>query len=133
VLATGLEPAIPPSEGVAPTRPSGPAATAAGTIALDLQHRFTSGAVSVRVDGTEVVRTALNGGGSKTHWRREIQVAAGKRRLEVRVTGDGVVDDVEGVDLAVGAHKRSSVSLSLNPLTHRLKIRAQEPGAGGAR
>jgi serine/threonine-protein kinase len=133
VLTPGLEPTIPPPADIAPPRPSGAAATPAGTISLDLQHRFTSGAVSVRVDGTEVVHTGLNGGGSKTHWRREIPVAAGRRRLEVRVTGDGVVDDVEGVDVTVGAHKRSAVSLSLNPLTHRLKIRAQETGAGGAR
>jgi serine/threonine-protein kinase len=133
VLATGMEPAMTPPEAAAPTRPTSAGATGAGSIALELQHHFTRGAISVRVDGTEVVHTALNGGGSKTHWRREIPVAAGKRRLEVRVTGDDVVDDVEGVDLAIGVHKRSSVNLSLNPLTHRLKIRASEPGAGGSR
>jgi hypothetical protein len=133
ILETSPMPARQPSAPDASSRKTGPGTVASGTIALELQHRFTRGAISVRVDGTEVVRTSLNGVGSKTHWRREIPVSAGRRRLEVRVTGDGVVDDVEGVDLTVGAHKRSSVSLSLNPLTHRLKIRAPESGDGEPR
>ncbi|HYV85211.1 MAG TPA: serine/threonine-protein kinase [Patescibacteria group bacterium] len=133
VLETGSAPVTPtPAPDRAPRQPA-TVGTASGTIALELQHHFTNGAISVRVDGTEIVRTALTGEGSKTHWRRDIPVAAGRRRLEVRVTGDGVVDDLEGVDLTVGAHKRSSVSLSLNPLTHRLKIRPQDSGGGASR
>src|SRR5262245_14749383 len=128
VLETGAF----PTHAAAPPPAARPSA-ASGTIALELQHKFTSGAISVRVDGSEVVRTSLSSGGSKTRWRRDIPVAPGRRRLEVRVTGDGVVDDLEGVDLTVEAHRRCAVGLSLNPLTHRLKIRPPEAGTGDAR
>ncbi len=104
-------------------------------LVLSLQHRLSSGSVTVRVDGSEVARDALKSSGGKNRWVRDLPLLPGARRVEVRVAGDhGGVDTIEGIDLTMRPRERRELSLSINPLTHRLRIKPSEGSeAGGAR
>jgi len=102
-------------------------------LVLSLQHRLSSGSVTVRVDGSEVARDALKGSGGKSRWVRDLPLLPGARRIEVRVAGDrGGVDSIEGIDLNMRPRERRELSLSINPLTHRLRIKPSDASETGA-
>jgi serine/threonine-protein kinase len=132
--ATGLPPAAAPPRPAAdwtrvlPPQPApaapAPAPQAAGMLALSLQHRFTSGSITVRVDDREMVRARLSGDGAKRRWERRLSVPAGRRRVEVRVVGDhGDVDDIEGISVDLPAHQERDITVSVQPMTHRVKLK----------
>jgi hypothetical protein len=107
---------------------------ASALLVLSLQHRFRTGSVTVRLDGGTVLEESIKGTGAKTRWVREIAATPGRHRVETRLVGDGdEVDDIEGIDLVLSARERVIVDLSVNPLTHRLKMRADGPGEGSSR
>jgi len=107
---------------------------ASAVLVLSLQHRIRSGEITARLDGMPVLEESLKGTGAKTRWIREIPVTPGTHRVEVRLRADGgEVDDIEGLDLALSSQKRTTVSLSVNPLTHRLRMRADGSDSGSAR
>ncbi len=119
---------LPPTPAPAPPRAAKPAPSATGTLALTFQHKFESGILTVRVDGTEALRERLTGQGGKTSWKKSLPVAPGRRRIETRVQGDSGsdLDVIEGIDLDIRAHRTQSLSLSISPLTRRLKLRSGE-------
>jgi predicted Ser/Thr protein kinase len=109
--------------------PPAPAPQPTGTLTLSLQHRFKAGSITVRVDDRDLVRDRLSGDGSRRRWERRVVVPAGKRRIEVRVVGDhGDIDDIEGIAVEMKAHQERTLSLSLQPLTHHLKLRLDPSG-----
>ena len=58
----------------------------------------------------------------------------GRHRIEVRLRGDGDdVDDIEGLDLDLSPRQRTTISLTVNPLTHRLKMKAEDEAGTGTR
>jgi hypothetical protein len=113
---------------VAAAPPADPAAQ--GTLAVNLVHRFERGTVYVRIDGTEAAKDRLSGRGGKTRWSRSFTVAAGHRRLEVRVAGEGI-DEIDGIDIDVPVGGQRAVSVSLNALTRRLKVRPADGESAG--
>ncbi|HET8946747.1 MAG TPA: serine/threonine-protein kinase [Candidatus Polarisedimenticolia bacterium] len=119
---------LPPTPAPAPPRASKPAPRPTGTLALSFQHKFESGILTVRVDGTEALRERLTGQGGKTTWKKSLPVAAGRRRIETRVQGNSGtdLDVIEGIDLDIHEHRTQSLALSINPLTRRLKLRPEE-------
>jgi hypothetical protein len=119
---------LPPTPAPAPPPAARPAPRATGTLALSFQHKFESGLLTVRVDGTEALRERLAANGGKTTWKKSLPVAAGRRRIETRVQGDGGsnLDVIEGIDLDIREHRTQSLALSINPLTRRLKLRPGE-------
>jgi hypothetical protein len=119
---------LPPAPAPAPPPSARPAAKATGILALSFQHKFESGLLTVRVDGTEALRERLTSKGGKTTWKKSLPVAAGRRRIETRVQGDGGsnLDVIEGIDLDIREHRTQSLALSINPLTRRLKLRPGE-------
>ena len=107
---------------------------AAGTLMLILQHRIRSGEVVARLDGVPVVEEPLKGSGARSRWLREIPAAPGRHRIEVRLRGDGDdVDDIEGLDVDVASRQRTTITLSVNPLTHRLKMKTEDEAEAGVR
>jgi hypothetical protein len=109
-----------------PSKPKPP--ENAATLLMTLGHHFSSGTITVRVDGVEMARDPLHAAAEKSKWSRSLRVPAGRRRVEVRVVGDGSVDDLEGIDLPLKPRERRSLALSISPLTHRLKLRIADPG-----
>ena len=117
---------LPPVPTPAPPPAAKPATKSTGTLALSLQHKFASGQVTVRIDGTEALHERLGGKGAKTTWAKSIPVAAGRRRIEARVQGDrgSDLDVIEGVDVEIRERRTSTLLLSISPMTRRLRIRA---------
>jgi predicted Ser/Thr protein kinase len=119
---------LPPAP--APARPSAARAAAktTGTLALSLQHKFESGQLTVRIDGSEALHERLGGKGGKTTWAKSIPVAPGRRRIEARVQGDrgSDLDVIEGIDVEIRERRTSALVLSISPMTRRLRIRADE-------
>jgi len=116
----------PPAAAAAVPRPG---EAAQGTLAVNLVHRFERATVYVRIDGTEAAKATIGGRGGKTRWSRSFPVAAGKRRVEIRIAGEGV-DEIDGTDIDVPAGGQRAVHASLSSLTHRLKVRPDDAGAG---
>ena len=107
---------------------------ASALLVLSLQHRLRSGSVTARLDGVTVLDESIKGSGGKARWVREIATTPGRHRIEARLVGDGGdVDDIEGIDLVLSADQRVIVDLSVNPLSHRLKMRADGPAEGASR
>jgi hypothetical protein len=116
---------------VLPPQPPAPAPAPqpTGTLTLSLQHRFKTGSITVRVDDRDAIRDRLSGDGSRRRWERRLVVPAGKRRIEVRVVGDhGDIDAIEGIAVELPAQKVRTLSVSLQPLTHHLKLRLEPIG-----
>jgi hypothetical protein len=109
--------------------PPAPAPQPTGTLTLSLLHRFRAGSITVRVDDRDLIRDRLSGDGSRRRWQRRLAVPAGKRRIEVRVVGDrGDIDNIEGIAVELKAHEERTLSVSLQPLTHHLKLRLEPVG-----
>ena len=104
-------------------------AAAQGRLAINLVHRFENATLYVRIDGSEAAMEPIGGRGGKTRWTRTFAVPAGKRRVEIRIAGEGI-DEIDGIDIDVPVGGERAVNVSLNALTHRLKVRPEEPGAG---
>jgi hypothetical protein len=119
---------LPPTPAPAPPPAAKPAPKPTGTLTLSFQHKFESGILTVRVDGTEALRERLTGKGGRTSWKKSLPVAPGRRRIEMRVQGDSGTDfdAIEGIDLDIHEHRTQSLALSINPLTRRLKLRPGE-------
>jgi hypothetical protein len=98
-----------------------------GTLAVTLVHRFESGVVWIRIDGTEAIRERLTGSGGKTRWSRSFPVVAGRRRLEIRVAGEQS-DTIDGIDVEVPAGGETMVNVGFSPMTRRLRIRPVDGG-----
>jgi len=119
---------LPPTPAPAPPPAAKAAPKPTGTLTLSFQHKFESGILTVRVDGTEALRERLTGKGGRTSWKKSLPVAPGRRRIEMRVQGDSGTDfdAIEGIDLDIHEHRTQSLALSINPLTRRLKLRPGE-------
>jgi len=104
-------------------------AAAQGTLAVNLVHRFERASLYLRIDGDESARETLTGRGGKTRWNRSFPVAAGKHRVEIRIAGEGI-DEIDGLDVDVPVGGQRAINVSLNALTHRLKVRVEEQAAG---
>jgi protein kinase-like protein len=115
----------------AETRPA-PAPVVQGTIEVLLVHRFQRATVYVRIDGAESAREGLTGKGGKTRWTRSFVVPTGRRRVEVRVAGEGI-DTIDGVVVDVVQGRTAELTATLNAITRRLKVRPVEDDTEGTR
>jgi hypothetical protein len=95
----------------------------AATLRLNLRHRFTSGHIYVRLDGQQILESPVQGDGSKSYWVRDLKIAPGHHRIEVRITNDEKsIDDIEGVDVDFLPDEQKQLDLSLGGITKRLKM-----------
>jgi serine/threonine-protein kinase len=119
---------LPPQPPPAPAqRPQAPKTM--GTLSLALQHRFKSGSITVRVDDRDMVRERLSGDGSRRRWEKRLSVPAGRRRIEVRVVGDhGDIDGIEGISVDLPAHQERDITVSVQPVTHHVKLKVEPAG-----
>ncbi|HEV8202253.1 MAG TPA: serine/threonine-protein kinase [Candidatus Polarisedimenticolia bacterium] len=119
---------LPPTPAPAPPPAAKPAARPTGTLSLSFQHKFESGILTVRVDGTEALRERLSSKSGKSLWKKSLPVAPGRRRIETRVQGNSGTDFdvIEGIDLDIHENRTQTLALSINPLTRRLKLRPGE-------
>jgi serine/threonine-protein kinase len=103
-----------------------PARRPQGSLEISLVHRVERGIVYVRIDGIEAARDRLTGDGGKVRWSRSFPVAAGRRRVEIRVAGDDI-DAIDGIDLEVPQNGKQTLNVTQSALSRRLKMR---PAAG---
>jgi hypothetical protein len=118
----GFAPLPPPP----PIKPAPVAPVPQGALVIELVHRIDRGTLNLRVDDQEVARENFSGRGGRSRWKKSYHVPAGRRRVEIRVRGDGL-DAIEGLDVDVTEGGHSALEVSFTPLTHRLRIRPIDP------
>jgi serine/threonine-protein kinase len=120
-----------PWEAVVPGAGAPPVPAQPARLKLSFQHRFTAARIVVRVDGGTVVEDALKGSGSRRRWSRELTVAPGRHRIEVRVvSGDRSFDEIEGIEASFRSGEVKDLRLSSGGIGKRLRLRFEEPGEG---
>src|SRR3989449_8805785 len=96
-----------------------------------MTHRFTSGRIEVRVDGATMLEERLKGKGTKIRFVRTLQVPPGSHRVEVRVTSGKSFDGIEGIQGEFRPKEQKNLSVSLSPISRRLRMRFEEPEPAG--
>ena len=115
----------PPGEAV-PAHPE-PTPERTSRLRLTLEHRFESGRIDVRIDGTSELEQSFRGDGGKSTWTRTLPIAAGRHRIEVRVASDDKsYDEIEGVEGTFHDGQTRILELSTGFLSRRLKMRFEE-------
>jgi len=94
---------------------------------VTLSHRFNSGRIEVRIDGAKTLEDRLRGTGSKTRFVRTLSVPAGSHRVEVRVTSGNTFDGIEGIQGEFRPREQRELTVSVSPISRRLKLRFEEP------
>jgi serine/threonine-protein kinase len=100
---------------------------------LTLQHRFESGRIEVRLDGSPLVDEKLRSASGRSRFMRTLGVAPGTHRVEVRVVSGKSFDDIVGIQGDFRPNEQKVLTVSVSPMTKRLKARFDEPPAGSAR
>ncbi|OLD67075.1 MAG: hypothetical protein AUI52_01515 [Acidobacteria bacterium 13_1_40CM_2_68_10] len=118
--------------GIAPGQATVDPAQAA-RLRVAMAHRFTSGKIEVRVDGATLLEDRLRGKGTKIRFVRTLLVAPGSHRVEVRVTSGKTFDEIEGIQGEFRPKEQKVLSVSLSPISRRLRMRFEEPEPAGAR
>jgi len=118
--------------GAVPGQPDAVSAQAA-RLRLSLQHRFDSGRIEVRLDGSPLLEEKLKSSSGKTRFMRTIGIPPGSHRVEVRVVSGEDFDDIVGVQGDFRPKEQKNLNVSISPVTKRLKARFDEPPAGTAR
>jgi serine/threonine protein kinase len=118
--------------GVIPDRPDVEPARAA-RLRLTLQHRFDSGRIEVRLDGSSLLDEKLKSGSGKNRFVRTLAIASGNHRVEVRVVSGKNFDDIVGIQGDFRPQELKNLNVSVSPMSKRLKARFDEPPAGTAR
>ncbi len=122
---TGADPAL-SGIGVALSQEA-PDPAQAGRLRVTLSHRFNSGRIEVRIDGAKTLEDRLRGTGSKTRFVRTLSVPAGSHRVEVRVTSGNTFDGIEGIQGEFRLREQKELTVSVSPISRRLKLRFEEP------
>jgi len=118
--------------GVAPGQ-SAPDPAQAARLRVTMAHRFTSGRIEVRVDGATLLEDRLKSKGSKTRFSRTLPVPSGSHRVEVRVSSGKEFDEIEGIQGDFRPKEQKVLTVSLSPITRRLKMRFEGPLTAGSR
>ena len=118
--------------GAVPGQPDAVSAQAA-RLRLSLQHRFDSGRIEVRLDGSPLLEEKLKSSSGKTRFMRTIGIPSGSHRVEVRVVSGKDFDDIVGIQGDFRPKEQKNLNVSISPVTKRLKARFDEPPAGTAR
>ena len=105
----------------------------AARLKVALSHRFSSGRIEVRVDGAKALEEKLRGTGGKTRFVRTVPVPAGSHRVEVRVTSGAAFDDVEGIQGQFRPREQKDLTVSVSPISKRLKMRFDDAEPSGGR
>ncbi|MBI1951717.1 MAG: serine/threonine protein kinase [Acidobacteria bacterium] len=105
----------------------------AARLRLSLQHRFDSGRIEVRLDGSPLLEEKLKSPSGKTRFMRTIGIPPGSHRVEVRVVSGKDFDDIVGIQGDFRPKEQRNLNVSISPMTKRLKARFDEPPAGWAR
>jgi hypothetical protein len=117
---------IPPVQGA-------PDPAQAARLRVTMSHRFTSGRIEVRVDGATLLEERLKGRGTKTRFTRTLPVGPGSHRVEVRVSSGHEFDQVEGIQGDFRPKEQKVLTVSLSPISRRLKMRFDEPEPAAVR
>ena len=118
--------------GVIPDQPAVEPAQAA-RLRLTLQHRFDSGRIEVRLDGSSLLDERLKSGSGKNRFVRTLAISPGSHRVEVRVVSGKNFDDIVGIQGDFRPREQKILNVSVSPMSKRLKARFDEPPAGTAR
>ena len=118
--------------GVIPDQPDVEPAQAA-RLRLTLQHRFDSGRIEVRLDGSSLLDERLKSGSGKNRFVRTLAISSGNHRVEVRVVSGKSFDDIVGIQGDFRPQELKNLNVSVSPMSKRLKARFDEPPAGTAR
>ena len=132
--AAGGRPATGALAGLSGT-PADPGEGAAqpASLRLTMQHRFDSGRIEVRLDGAPLLDERLRGSSGKSRFTRTLGISPGTHRLEVRVVSGKSFDDIVGIQGDFRSREQKTLTVSVSPMTKRLKARFDEPPAGSAR
>ena len=96
-----------------------------------LSHRFTSGRIEVRLDGSKALEDPLKGTGTRTRFVRTLPVAPGSHRIEIRVVSGKTFDDVEGIQGSFRPKEEKELAVTISSITKRLKMRFEDAPSGG--
>lgn len=118
--------------GLVPGQPPADPAQAA-RLRLSLLHRFDSGRIEVRLDGSLLLDERLKGGGGKSRFVRTLGIPPGSHRLEVRVVSGKNFDDVVGIQGEFRPKEQKDLQVTVSPMTKRLKVRFDEAETGAPR
>src|SRR2546427_640423 len=99
----------------------------AARLKLTLLHRFSSGRIEVRLDGTALLGERLKGGSGKTRFVRTLPVPPGSHRVEVRVVSGHNFDDVEGIQGDFRSKEQKGLQVTVSTIGKRLKLRFETP------
>jgi len=105
----------------------------AARLRVEMSHRFSNGRIEVRVDGAKALEERLKSSGGKTRFVRTLPVAAGSHRVEVRVSSGSTFDDIQGIRGDFRAREQKELTVSVSPISKRLKLRFEEPQPAEAR
>ena len=97
-----------------------------------MSHRFDSGRIEIRIDGSKTLEDKLKGTGSKTRFVRTLPVSAGSHRVEVRVTSGKTFDGIDGIQGEFRPREQKDLAVSVSPISKRLKLRFEDPETAGA-
>ncbi len=110
---------------------SAPDPDQAALLRVTMLHRFSSGQIEVRVDGATLLDDRLKSRGGKTRFVRTLPVPPGSHRVEVRVTSGRTFDGIEGIQGEFRSKEQKELTVSVSPISKRLRMRFEEPGTAG--
>jgi serine/threonine-protein kinase len=112
---------------------AGDATAQQARLRITMLHRFDSGRIEVRLDGAPLLDERLRSSSGRSRFMRTLEIPSGTHRVEVRVVSGKSFDDIVGIQGDFRPREQKTLTVSVSPMTKRLKARFDEPAAGSSR